>query len=143
VLWTRSYWRFDSLYGPVRVGPVRSFVAESVHGQITVYSGPFTFHHRDSWPWGRNSNWGLLDQSVIDMLDKRFHPLPPLEALPSFYMSHSGLGDHFFHFPYWLPILVLSAVVALPWIRWRFSLRSLLLALTLVAAVLGLIVAVR
>jgi hypothetical protein len=45
--------------------------------------------------------------------------------------------------PYYLPTLTLIAFVALPWIRqlrYRFSLRTLLIATTLIAAVLGLIV---
>ncbi len=37
-------------------------------------------------------------------------------------------------------LLVAGAFAALPWLRWRFSLRTLLIAMTLVAAVLGLIV---
>ena len=48
---------------------------------------------------------------------------------------------------YWrltLPTMLLSFVslicASLPWLRWRFSLRTLLLATTLVAVVLGLIV---
>jgi hypothetical protein len=76
------------------------------------------------------------------MMDRRFHPLPPLEALPSFYTSHSGMGDHFFHFPYWLPILLLSSVVVLPWVRWRFSIRTLLIATAVVAVVIAMLVAV-
>ena len=38
---------------------------------------------------------------------------------------------------------MLSATLAVaPWLRWRFTLRTLLIATTLVAVVLGLIVAV-
>ena len=43
-------------------------------------------------------------------------------------------------FPFWLIIGVVAALSATPWIRWRFSLRTLLIATTLVAVVLGLIV---
>jgi hypothetical protein len=39
------------------------------------------------------------------------------------------------------PILVIASTLAtFPWIRWRFSLRTLLIATTLVAVALGLIV---
>jgi hypothetical protein len=42
--------------------------------------------------------------------------------------------------PYW-PIALTSAILAtLPWLRWQFSLRTLLIAMTILAAVLGLIV---
>jgi len=44
--------------------------------------------------------------------------------------------------PHWFPVLVLAALAAAPWIRWsrRFSLRTLLIATTLVAVVLGIFV---
>jgi hypothetical protein len=42
--------------------------------------------------------------------------------------------------PHCLTVLFVSALATLPWLRWRFSLRTLLIATTLVAAVLGLVV---
>jgi hypothetical protein len=42
--------------------------------------------------------------------------------------------------PDWLLIFISIAFAAAPWIRWRFSLRTLLIATTLVAVVLGLVV---
>jgi len=47
--------------------------------------------------------------------------------------------------PYWFPVLISAACAALPWIHRsrRFSLRTLLIATTLVAVVLGIIVAAR
>jgi hypothetical protein len=45
--------------------------------------------------------------------------------------------------PFWPLILEAVLVAVLPWIRWRFSLRTLLIATTLVALVLGLIVWLR
>lgn len=44
--------------------------------------------------------------------------------------------------PYWFPTFLCGIAVAAPWIaeRWRFRLRSLLIATTLVAVVLGVIV---
>ena len=60
------------------------------------------------------------------------------------------LGLHFFgpgsvwilDVPYWLIALPLCALAAAPWIKWshRFSLRALLIATTVVAAILGLAV---
>jgi hypothetical protein len=45
--------------------------------------------------------------------------------------------------PAWLVVLLAAAVAAAPWFRWtgRFSLRSMLVATALVAAVLGILVA--
>jgi hypothetical protein len=42
--------------------------------------------------------------------------------------------------PYWLWLPLLSIVGAIPWLPSRFSLRTLLIATTLIAFVLGLIV---
>jgi hypothetical protein len=45
--------------------------------------------------------------------------------------------------PYWFPVLISGVLAAVPWIRWRFSLRTLLIATTIIAVVLGLIVWLR
>jgi hypothetical protein len=42
--------------------------------------------------------------------------------------------------PYWLVFFSVAALASAPWIHWRFSLRTLLIAMTLVAILLGLIV---
>jgi hypothetical protein len=44
--------------------------------------------------------------------------------------------------PYWFPVLALAALTATHWIRptWQFSLRTLLIAMTLVAVGLGAVV---
>jgi hypothetical protein len=41
-------------------------------------------------------------------------------------------------FPHWFLIVLFVALTAIPWIRWRFSLRTLLIVMTLLAAMLGL-----
>lgn len=43
---------------------------------------------------------------------------------------------------HWLPALIFAALAIVPWLRqlrWRFTLRTLLIATTLVAALLGLV----
>ena len=42
--------------------------------------------------------------------------------------------------PYWSLVLVTPLLAVAPWLRWRFSLRTMLIATTLVAVVLGLAV---
>jgi hypothetical protein len=42
--------------------------------------------------------------------------------------------------PHWFPVSLATTLAALPWIHWRFSLRTLLIATTLMAVILGLIV---
>ena len=45
--------------------------------------------------------------------------------------------------PYWVIVFSAAACASMPWLPWRFSLRTLLIATTLVAVVLGLIVWLR
>ena len=42
--------------------------------------------------------------------------------------------------PFWLPTLFVGVLAGVPWLRYRFSLRTLLIATTLIAMVLGVIV---
>jgi hypothetical protein len=42
--------------------------------------------------------------------------------------------------PYWLTIVIAGCLAVAAWLPWRFSLRTLLIATTLVAVVLGLLV---
>jgi glucose uptake protein GlcU len=48
-----------------------------------------------------------------------------------------GIGTSF---PYWLAVVVLAAIGGAPWIKPHFSLRTLLIATTLVAVILGAVV---
>jgi hypothetical protein len=43
--------------------------------------------------------------------------------------------------PFWTPVTISVILAAFPWLRWRFSLRTLLIATTLVAVALGIIIA--
>jgi hypothetical protein len=42
--------------------------------------------------------------------------------------------------PYWFPVIVFGFVAAIPWLPWKFSLRTLLIATALFAVVLGVMV---
>jgi hypothetical protein len=56
-----------------------------------------------------------------------------------------GMHDWYVLVPHWFLALLTATISATPWIRWsrRFSLRTLLIATTFLAVVLGLIVALR
>jgi hypothetical protein len=86
-------------------------------------------------------------------LEKRYTPRPRwsfvrLHSLPSqkvpvplsAWEGSIGANQGFLVVPHWLPASMLVTFAALPWIRWRFSLRTLLIGMAAVAAVLGLIV---
>jgi hypothetical protein len=57
-----------------------------------------------------------------------------------FAVNGTNNGNHFLMVPYWFLTLAVLLVTATPWICRQFSLRTLLIATTLVAVVLGLIV---
>ena len=67
-------------------------------------------------------------------------------ATPDFIVLGFGSGQELFgpfiDIPQWFPVLLFATLATAPWIRWskRFSLRTLLIATTLVAVVLGLVV---
>jgi hypothetical protein len=58
---------------------------------------------------------------------------------------NSGQSIYEVSLPFWFLVLPIATLGIIPWIRqlhWRFTLRTLLIVMTLVAVVLGLIVAV-
>jgi hypothetical protein len=120
-LWVRSYWWVDQILGPV-FG--KRFAAGSMPGALVM---GISSDRPISWRLGSNHSdeWLRLGD----------------------YPSRIWGMFHFEHFsfvaPYWFLILLTAAIAAAPWLRWpkRFSLRTLLIAMTLVAVVLGLIVA--
>jgi hypothetical protein len=62
-----------------------------------------------------------------------------------YYLANGGISRDSVAVPYWFSFLIAGALTTAPWIfqiPWRFSLRTLLITTTLVAVVLGLIVAV-
>jgi hypothetical protein len=62
------------------------------------------------------------------------------------HLTGATVPDHWFlAIPHWLLIIFFAIAAAFVWLRWskRFSLRTLLIAMTLIAVVLGLIVWMR
>jgi hypothetical protein len=62
--------------------------------------------------------------------------------IPRFSYSRTTTEGTMMNFPIWLPIILLCSIGAVAWLplRFRFSLRTLLIATTLVAVVLGIVV---
>jgi hypothetical protein len=138
VLWVRSYsWR-DDVNGYVRESPLpdsRWMIANSVSltsccGHVFIKAGESV-----AVPIAPQYRW-------------RLHSSKPNEFCPmaSWAFNYSpSLGVLEASAPYWFHALVVSAAGAVLWIgRFkRFSLRTLLIATTLVAVVLGAIVWLR
>jgi hypothetical protein len=125
VLWARSYWWFDSL--EIDLTPA-GWTIETFPGELQFDKQPY--RSRFFWNYRR-------DEVVV--------------------VTHAGGGSGLFDFyangdldnwvigtPYWLPTLtcsLLAALIARPSFAKRFSVRSMLVATTVIAIALGAIVA--
>jgi hypothetical protein len=125
VLWVRSCWWWDVGQGPLLEGV--QFSAASQRGRLIVSIGAFEIVPITSW--GGHSVQSNYEQVAIL---SRIAPT-------GFAFFHSG-GYWVIHIPHWFATSGLAALAAAPWLRWRFRLRTLLIATALVAVVLGLIV---
>ena len=77
---------------------------------------------------------------ISQTVDVLYAERPKPQLLGMFYVSQGRYG---FGVPHWFFALTTGAIATIPWKPWRFSLRTLLIAITAVAVVLGLIVWLR
>ena len=125
-LWVRSYWRIDSLTYIHSVSKVVCVFSSA--GQLEVLVTPQTIAH--SVP-GRQSY--AITQPLISN--------GPNGILGVYY--HSSPGVITFITPYWLLVTLCGAMSAIPTLtllRCHFSLRTLLIATTVVAVGIGVAV---
>jgi hypothetical protein len=146
VLWVRSYLRFDQFIHSNP--PADYFAISSGHGLVM-------FGRSDDPVLGQffAAGWARKGFAWSEWYDKNggpacfpasiyaHHVIPWLEYDSPHYVHAAGLTSSQVKVPYWLLILLLAALATSPWVTWRFSLRTLLIATTLVAIALGLIVA--
>jgi hypothetical protein len=118
-LWVRSYRTIDEVYG--RIPGVADVVCSSDPGRVL-------FAIEDL---GASLAWTHWSQPT-DGTDV------PTTTFGFWAVTVSG--QTYFALPHWLLILAFVLFSAAPWLPWRFSLRTLLIATTLVAVVLGLVV---
>jgi hypothetical protein len=115
-LWVRSYYYIDS-FG----GPPQAFTSSRgrllTGGKVYVYT-----------PDGKEPDEAKL-HTVLGVFI--------LTTVDQNNISYDGGSS----LPIAALVVLMGAAAASPWLRWRFSLRTLLLATTLVAVVLGLAVA--
>jgi hypothetical protein len=135
VLWVRSYYGKDLLNGRLPVG--QGIMADSWQGRVTLVGIPIS--ERTDFHWGLSvipaDTWlGILRYMSGEMSQDR--------DVFGFNLKMRAPLDWKVASPHWFLVLLFAAFGAAPWIRWskRFSLRTLLIATTLIAVVLGLIV---
>ena len=132
VLWVRSYWWLDVASGPRLSG--RNCVLASVHGKVLFGSEP----EDATSPWKLESTY-IDDAAVWGVNGKKSYVPYSLRIFGRFAVS-----DGVVYLPYWFVSSVISVIISSPWLPLRrFSLRTLLIAMTLVAVVLGLVVWLR
>jgi hypothetical protein len=121
VLWVRSYWICDSLRLPASETEVNF---HSLKGTISTSVYRISMRPARGWEWG--------SQYISQMM-------PVLGPGRSWYYRSDGPGTNL-AFPHRFLILIAALFAAAPWIRWRFTLRTMLFATTIIAALLSLIV---
>ena len=123
VLWVRSYWLGDGLQ--IISPPLhRHLILDSTRGRIGLFAGD------------RLSQFWLVrweSQPITPEFIAEWRKDPP----KNLGFDIVTLGMHGIFMPVWFPVLVFAAFGILPWLSWRFSLRTLLVATTVVATVLG------
>jgi hypothetical protein len=129
-LWVRSYSRADYAHCPWRVP--RMLMVDSYLGRVSVYT-------QEEYPYvdmPLPSGWGFGTYSIdfIAQENKR--------GALDYWLYTSDPWGWYVRFPHWLPVLTTAVVGATCGLfkQRSFSLRTLLIATTLVAAGLGLIV---
>jgi hypothetical protein len=142
VLWVRSFWVHDFIrvqHGILIDGNARAM------GQIFTFvssKGRCTCVHvtNDAKPWWFRRNilpYSPEEGEVFPFNVRQNHIWMGFDA---YWSSTTAYGVFA---PHWFLVMLTASLATLPWIRWsrRFSLRTLLIAITLVAVGLGLIVA--
>ena len=122
VLWVRSYWVFDQI---IWNSETRAYALASYQGRLTLQFVNDGLMLDEGW--SRVSFWNSDDEEKTEVDDR---------TLLGFGWQRDDLTITS-SVPFWFLVLT---CVAFPFLRWRFSLRTLLIAMTLVAAVLGLFV---
>jgi hypothetical protein len=124
-LWVRSYWWDDVIGGPI-LWPGGCSLA-STRGRLLL-SG--------IEPHDPITTWEFLSINASSP-----YAIPKDFFGPVFALNLATEDGAYIHVPHWFPAAIAAAVTIILAKRWRFSLRALLIATTLVAVVLGLIVA--
>jgi hypothetical protein len=129
VLWVRSYWLSDSLMcnflGTNGIGTA------SYRGCLDV--GVFDLETPvEVQNYFGSSRWLYVSQKASSVPTRSSDWAIGVETSPH--------GTWYVHAPFWFYDLLLCGFAIVPWLHWRFRLRTLLIATTLVAVVLGLAV---
>ena len=123
VLWVRSFWYADDI---ARFQNGNMYLIESAWGSLRP-----VFSNKEA----PVNQWYFSSERVTDNGNPFAHATFGWDAkdFPTYFMAYV---------PHWLVALLFATAAAAPWMHWskRFSLRTLLIAVTVVAVLLGLVV---
>ena len=122
VLWVRSYSRMESAW--VRLSTTVAPGAMSYQGRVALVSDAVPKDAPGLPRFGASSSIGFREHARI----------------VNTHLMRSTFGSYLV-LPSWPLVLITATFAVAPWLPSRFSLHTLLIAMTLVAVVLGLIVA--
>ena len=131
VLWVRSYWWMDSAWNVIPAFGTTNLVSDL--GDVRASSDTSS---AASTP----SGWKVWSYEQADSTSAAVRLRPWVRSR---FTWKASAGRCSVSAPHWSLVMISATAASLPWInrlRWRFSLRTLLIATTLVAAVLGLVV---
>ena len=123
--WTRSYWRKDSISWKYSAAGRLTF--ESRSGTFAIgHSDPRASYVPETVSWN--------SYSVEDYKD---FPITASRAGFGWY-THAWTETQELHVRYWVLLAFAAFVAAIPWMKWRYSLRMFLLASTVFAVMIGI-----
>jgi hypothetical protein len=127
-MWLRSYWWIDSLDSVSTTLGAATFRLVSVSGRTTLTLGLEIFEEGD-------------DSEIV----YNCVPINPqtryLEFWRVLFRINQAQGRCHISVPYWLSILLVAALAAVvPRLRWRFTLRTLLIAMAAVSLLLWIVI---
>ena len=148
VLWVRSYWNIDSI--TVRIPNIGSTSVSSLQGRYLcskVSEAAMATMTGKAYAYGTQTvqTWSIHSQPIDRLLAERIPKLFQLPSFPGFKIrldANVPSGNVRLVLPHWFTVGLSTTFSVVPWfaLRKSFSLRTLLIATTLIAVVLGLAV---
>jgi hypothetical protein len=136
-LWVRSYWRYDLVYYRPATSTLHALIANNgvvIYANVSDHINSLSISPPISWA---RTSFSAAEIRALTATHTSEDPLVGVSwsrAFPGF----AGSGD-WLHVPIWFLVLLSAGLATAPWLPRRYSLRTLLVAMTLVAVGLGAI----
>ena len=134
VLWVRNFGA--RRHWPAPILELGNFAIYSTHGSVMAMRAPFVEYD----PSGRNVDVSYFIPSRLQVTPYK-GPAKPDMIRGGFCVAFWSRYIWAIQAPCWFLVALSATLAVAPWIRWRFSLRTLLITTMLVAVVLGIVVA--